>query len=694
MRSKSFILFSLLFLVAGLLSALPTPATVRAQDSLRLDACRRGAFSTEEDFMMQSGEPADGNPYISDGDVLSPTGEVCARNADLIRRLVDIPVDLGLDALDILDFDPGLVAFSTELDSPFGNFTAGDLLTTSGIVIPNLALVSAFGITYNVGLDELKFMGKRDDILRFLEFAAQVSPDEWQQGILPDVLRRFNIDLWFSIEGTVWNADQPILDGDILSATGTIIATNYDLLAPSVPAGLPKDGVDFGVDAFAVPREALGTDRPEILFSTEILYDEQPPFTDGDVLKIGGGVVITNEALVDAFKPSARFLGLDALWMSFDQASGPRLTHLCDLPTIQFDGGTVAIGGSGTGLHASPLASPPALTNTLTQPCGLDVPIRGFLTTNPLDPVGNVTRFRVAYREASEPVPAAAGDPSTSAVTTTWTVYSPKLEWNGMSWSWECTNPVTLATDANGWMNAQDFMNARYGMGPFVNFWIRCDNPELRLAVWSTGSLPVGETDADGDPTGYPRPGVQDREDHYVLWLEWEDTSLTLHREDADHNLQLDNTLPVIADYPDGLQLRLPDGTTIVPACGETGPNADQLQVWGQFDDRYYLGFSLLLRGGNPPVPVSYGLHYYYDPTDGTAALKNTDDTGTMPDATTVHLRDIFMTDLGASFEDCCYVLDIYVYDRAIRHSFNGEQVNVYAGVNYSNAFMTFSATP
>ena len=192
-------------------------------------------------------------------------------------------------------------------------------------------------------------------------------------------------------------------------------------------------------------------------------------------------------------------------------------------------------------------------------------------------------------------------------------------------------------------------------------------------------------------------PGVQDREDHYVLWLEWEDTSNVMHREQADHHLQLDNTLPTIAPYPDGLQVRLPDGTTIVPACGDTGPGADQLQVWGQFADRYYRGFSLRLRGGLPPTTVNYppsGLHYFYDPNDGTTAVKNTDDTGTAPDVTTVHLRDIFMTDLGDAFTDCCYMLDIYVYDRAIRNTFNGEQVNVFTGVTYSNAFITFAAQP
>ena len=48
------------------LAALAQPAPFR-----NLKACREGAFSTEEDFMMTSGEPFDGNRYISDGDLLS-----------------------------------------------------------------------------------------------------------------------------------------------------------------------------------------------------------------------------------------------------------------------------------------------------------------------------------------------------------------------------------------------------------------------------------------------------------------------------------------------------------------------------------------------------------------------------------------------------------------------------------------------
>jgi hypothetical protein len=666
---------------AALLTA-PLPALAQSPPFKNLKACEGGAFSTEEDFMMMHGEPFDGNPYISDGDLLSPNGQVCARNAELLQRF-DVKVDLGLDGVDVLSLD-GLIAFSTELDSPFGTFTAGDLLLTTGASIPNSALVAPFGINYNIGLDELKFIGKIDDIRRFIEVVQRTGREGWTGERLRAALKQFNIDIWFSIEGTFWNRERPpILDGDILSASGSIIATNRDLLAPSVPAGIPVEGVDFGVDAFAVAREAIAgaRDLSAMFFSTELNYEGKPSFTDGDVLRQGGSVVITNSALVAAFNPAAKFLGLDALWFPFGRIPrDPRITTMCELSVGEFNGGIVPIGGSGTGLHESPLTSPPALTDTLTRPCGLFVPIDGFLPVPP----SNVKRFRVAYREFTEPVPGIIGDPGTPAVQTVWHLKKGMFKWIPLvGFEWVCEQPSILATDGNGWMNAQDYIDAKNGIGSYVG----CPH-ELRLAVWNTMALPAGT------PTGEPIPAVRDREDHYALWLEWEDTAAVMHRESVDHNLQLDNTLPIIAAFPNGLQLRLTDGVTEVPACGEAPAGTSEFQVWGQFLDRYYSGFSLGLKGGNPPAAAGYGPHQFYDPTDGTLGVKNTDDTGTTPDATTVRLRDISLLDLGSSATKCCYFLEMYVYDRAIRHTFDGTFVNSFTGGNWSYAFMTFAGAP
>jgi uncharacterized repeat protein (TIGR01451 family) len=62
-----------------------------------------------------------------------------------------------------------------------------------------------------------------------------------------------------------------------------------------------------------------------IRFSTEILYAGEPPFTDGDVILIGNGVVCTNEDLIRCFEPKGNFLGLDALAVVVEEACEPSI---------------------------------------------------------------------------------------------------------------------------------------------------------------------------------------------------------------------------------------------------------------------------------------------------------------------------------------------------------------------------------
>jgi hypothetical protein len=101
------------------------------------------------------------------------------------------------------------------------------------------------------------------------------------------------------------------LDGDLLSArNGTIVAGNAALLAPGVPAGIPNDGVDFGLDAATADR--VGTVE-QIHYSTEILYENELTFTDGDLLAYNNGIASTNYDLIDVFEPLVQELGLDAL---------------------------------------------------------------------------------------------------------------------------------------------------------------------------------------------------------------------------------------------------------------------------------------------------------------------------------------------------------------------------------------------
>jgi hypothetical protein len=129
---------------------------------------------------------------------------------------------------------------------------------------------------------------------------------------------------------------------------------------------------------------------------------------------------------------------------------------------------------------------------------------------------------------------------------------------------------VAFSADGNGWIDAADFLGAKNGtLGGITD---GCDNPGMTLAVWATHSLPPALRDA-----------------HVVVWLEWEETGGTLHREPYDHHIQLDNTAPTLPPYPDALQVRLADGTgQIVPACGEAPTDATEFEVWGQFFDLHY----------------------------------------------------------------------------------------------------------
>jgi len=142
------------FVIAGLftccliLVASASPAQV---GKAALSRCANFAFSTEEDFITRGPEPPDGNPIISAGDLLaSHPPAVCARNEDLLLNF-DIVAkdDLGRDAVDVIDIDGYIVAFSTEIDRPNNGqaetpFTAGDPLITSGGGIPNAELTFKF----------------------------------------------------------------------------------------------------------------------------------------------------------------------------------------------------------------------------------------------------------------------------------------------------------------------------------------------------------------------------------------------------------------------------------------------------------------------------------------------------------------------------------------------------------------------
>lgn len=665
--------------LVALIVAVALPAlSAAAQQPNRLDFCREAAFSTEEDFRM-GGEPADGNPFISDGDLLSPNGQVCARNIELVGRF-DVQVDLGLDAVHIIRFGtaaggpPAIIAFSTELDSPHGNFSAGDVLFTNGAVIPNIALVTLFGINWDIGLDGLQFVGDVDRVAAFADKIAEIRREDWLRAPrrLARMLREEQIDIWFSTEGTRGPIDEPILDGDLLSATGVIVQRNSDLLPGDVPAGLPDRGVDLGLDAIAAP---FPTERGGIFYSTELLYRGERHFTDGDVLQQGDGIAIDHRDLIKAFDPKSDFLGLDALWLAPVGSGDPVIESICgdDHSVVDFDGGIVPIGGGGTGLYMD-ANYPGPMSERLRRPCGEFVPFEGSI------PQTGLARFRVAYRDAGTPRPAWG---VAEGIQTQWLLKVRRWIFVAGMLVPVCPTPnladpttyLLLQTDANGWMDASDYIDAENGT------LTGCEH-DLKLAVWNTNN-------AQPTPTLPMPPGPADPNGHYVAWLEWETTSAVMDAEAVEHHIQLDNVLPTIPV----LEIRTEAGE-VVPLCNVDNPaQGDTFQVWSQFDDDYYWQFGLTLYGGMGGV-VGYGPHDFRFTPDGTPGVDNTDDTGTAPNATTVRIRDIHMTDLGANFVKCCYMLVITVHDSAIRSNFNRIVSNDISGSYYASTFRMFAATP
>jgi len=347
-----------------------------------------------------------------------------------------------------------------------------------------------------------------------------------------------------------------------------------------------------------------------------------------------------------------------------DSFQEPNITQVCgDNDAIDFDGGMVLPGGPGTGL-LRPNSSAAWPDGRPRRPCGAHVPIDGFL------PPGGVNRFRIAYREAGDPIPPLGVAPGMS---TQWIL-------RDRSMSLFCQdNPAHLLETLGvaGWMDASLYLDAKNG-GPSTDW---CPNSGLRLAVWDSAN------------------GTHDPEGHFVLWLEWEDGGGVLHKEPFEHHLQLDNTLPILND----LQVTLSDGTTPVGACGEAPAGEDTFRISADFADAYYWSYLIQISGGSPPTTVSYPLpaedpdgNQWHDYYEGTPPVANTDRTGTVPDGNTVFLREIDMNDFGKSFTDCCYLLRLRVRDAAIRHGFNHRVANESTSGFWTavSQFITFSASP
>ena len=602
---------------------LVTAGPVRGQvgeDALK--ACRTYAFSTEEDFVTQGPVPTDGNPIISDGDLLGAGGVICARNADLLLSTFDVDQDLGLDAADVIDVDDYLVAFSTELDSPHGDqFTAGDLLVTNGAIVANVALTHQFQVFYDIGLDAVHFVGPHEEILSFLGEIQQYGRDYWVQNpsVLHQILDRREIDIWFSTEGTKWPIEgSRFLDGDLLSARdGIVVATNGTLLPSIVPADIRTGGVDFGLDAFTSLTRDMESARERGHFSTEILHEDAFSFTDGDVLNVGDGIAATNDDLVGPFEPRAEELGLDALSAHMPSPEECRNT-------------ITEIGGLKT--HVSSIGSDGLATlwHPTKHPFGDQIPIWGTVCTDTL-------RFRVLYDDLSDGPDYPIGDP----IAVPWgnwklrdvNIYHPTGCTPGWPLDWGTSDP-------GGWYDGPLFRTYRDLGGS-----AEC-NDDLALTSWDTG--PAANPNATSPGTPKVADGL------YAVWLEWE-TAGGIDREPMPHHVRVDNHYTEIED------LEIPAGAG---HCPEYTGTDTSFMVRGQFSDDHFWAYQLRINGDCYPGSGHFytQTHYYA----GTAAAAHLDETGTTPDGTLVDLHIVDLQDLAPNPIACAYSIELRVWDRTI----------------------------
>lgn len=612
-----------LLLVSVVLFAtlLATPA--HAQENF--PPCTGLVFSTEEDFLSRGPKPPDGNPIISDGDLLSrnlSTGgvAVCARNRHLLR-VFEERVDLGLDAVDVIHLEEFLITFSTELDDPRGRFTAGDLLATNGAIIPNNALLFTFQLPIpeqNLGLDSVQLVGKEENQLELLRKVLSGGRDFWAANprAFIELLRGLDVDIWFSTEGTGFSPEQPsFLDGDLLSARDGVIVIPNSTFLPALPAGLPANGVDFGLDAFTFGFDQASAEGRN-LFSTEILSKEpELSFTDGDVLQQGNGIVLQNFDLTKGFEPLVRELGLDALDLVNQRITceGVEITEVGGVQTSLIDPGTGYARKEGGAFPPAPL---PAAA-PFDKPFGNWVSLRGNV---PGPDCVDVTQYE--YR----------------------------LEWIGPIGGWTpiVTHPAWQANQSPfcsifGWAPYQSDAD---GWIPLANYW-QAENcqPSQALNVWNTS-------------------GQNGR--HQVRLTLRQNGNPATAITSAPVTVGLDNIAP------NPLFMELYDGTSAAPLsnqCEITGTTPTTITIKGQARDEHFYAYSLAWTGGDVHSWVNIALptaqYPFYD-----GGRPDLDDTGTLPAAATnvplgtLNLTAAYQAQTGEDPIKCGYTIMLTASDR------------------------------
>lgn len=660
--------------------------TAEAQNAPR--QCDGLLFSTSEDFTMQRGEGPDGNPIVSDGDLLAfnpATGltTICLRNAELLRPYDIQGVDLGLDAVAAIGPKRDIIAFSTELDSIHGQFTAGDLLFRSsiaaidGMIIPNAALLAQTRMRgrYDIGLDAVSFTGEREAMAEALRAIADLGRDRLQKEprLLAEILTKFQVDILFSTEGTSPTQTKPdFIDGDLLSAaTGAIFRSNSALL-PALPAGIPARGADFGLDAYTLGQDPE-TGGVEELISTEIIGRGRMPFTDGDALLPGPVLQYKNIQLLKSLTPPTEDLGLDALHLDLDRiaCAAPIITDISEVPVgfINFATGLANSGG---------------ITD---RPFGNYIRIQGALPDEISCPDFANFEYRVELDDGYG-FPALS-DPNTLAVPANW---SRKVDANPNPLILDC--PIGPPNDIydpkpGGWFDVADYRR-----------WDECsygDNESL--AVWNSSAFASNLN--PGDPPVMVRFRIVMREIGAPA-ATYIGPPVQIRLDNTNYDLPVAKNMPLTGDISMTLAAAAGSGLTVNDCAVEGDPGSVVLDLLGRARDSHFWRYTLRWTGGNAVGwhGISPTVDSVFD-NDGSDRAKISL-TGTQPPNDTNVLLSSF--DLSAAHQaatsgselpiECGYTIEMRAWDRTIVGGFSAAANNFHGTVRWQEYPVSFCYKP
>jgi hypothetical protein len=257
---------------------------------------------------------------ISDGDLLSDTGRIVARNKDLMARFHPMPPlqDMGLDAVFIPYYVPTTsvalppeIWFSTTkgwFDEQLGkSISEGDLLSSRGYVVArNAMLLRNFRpmptVNADYGLDAVYVPLYRP---RYALATYEAATTLAEPTLLP-------MEIWFSVRKGFFDErlGMQISDGDLLSTSGKVVRTNAQLLRDFPNSTMGPVQANYGLDAVHVrwrklvlANPPMGTTLGKIAGNRiELVFDEAV-----DLLPVGAAVSVVSANgldVTDAFDVS------------------------------------------------------------------------------------------------------------------------------------------------------------------------------------------------------------------------------------------------------------------------------------------------------------------------------------------------------------------------------------------------------